>query len=224
VSPGLAELLRDAVRLVTHLDFFPAQLIADPRQAMLVGVVDEGSLGSMPPVGPDLSLVLVSRQESPIVPPPSNDVTMQGEFLSSVGWVAGIVERAERKRRRRTGMSLRLSYVPTSELLQDSTGPRERQTGAALVPRVQVSGRAGHRGEFRGFMRAASSLSYEKQEIQPQGAGTFLTSMGFTTLIFSRTGQFRDSGREVVMEPTRSEVQLRYSGSGAVVEPSPRLR
>jgi hypothetical protein len=224
VSSGLAELLRDAVRLVTHLEFFPAQLIADPHQATLVGVVDEGSLGSMPPVGPDLSLILVSRHESPIVPPPSNDVTMQGEFSQSVGWVAGIVERAERDRGRRTGMSLRLSYVPAGELLQDSAGPRERQTGAALVPRVQVSGRARHRAEFAAFMRAANSLSYVGQEIQPQGAGTFLASMGFTTVLFSRTGQVRDSGREVVMPPAPSEVMLRYSGSGAVVEPSPRLR
>jgi hypothetical protein len=224
VSPGLAELLRDAVRLVNHLDIFPAQLIADPSQATLVGVVDEGRLGSMPPVGPDLSLILVSRHESPIVPPPSNDVTMQGEFSSSVGWVAAIVERTEQGRRRRTGLSLRLSYVPTSELLQDPAGPRERQTGAALVPRVQVSGRAGHRAEFAAFMRAAKSLTYVGQEIQPQEAGTFVTTMGFTTLIFSRTGQVPDSGREVLVGPTPSEVVLRNSGSGAVIEPSPRLR
>ena len=224
MSLGLAQLLRDAVRLVIDLDFFPAQLIADSRQATLVGVVDEGRLGSMPPVGPALSLILVPRHESPIVPPPSNDVTMQGEFVSSVRWVAAIVERAEQDRSGRTGMRLRLSYVSTSEMLQGSMAPRERQTGSALVPRVQVSGRAWRRAEFADFMRAATSLSYEPQKIQPHGTGTFLTSIGHTTFIFSRTGRVRDSGREVVMRPTPSEVVVRRSGSEVVVEPSRRRR
>jgi hypothetical protein len=92
VSSGLAQLLRDAARLAIGLDFFPAQLIAGPRQATLVGVVDEGRLGSMPLIAPDLSLILVPRHESPIVPPPSNEITMQGEFVSSVRWVAAIAE------------------------------------------------------------------------------------------------------------------------------------
>jgi hypothetical protein len=224
VSPGLAQLLRDAASLVVALDFFPAQLDADPRQATLVGVVDEGHLGFMPPVRPALTLILVPRYESPIVPPPPNEVTMKSEFVASVRWVASIAERAEQGRRGGTGMRLRLSYVPTSETLRDSMVARERQTGSALVPRVQVSGQAWHRAEFRAFMRAATSLSDESQKIQPHGAGTFQTSSGYTTFIFSRTGQVRDPGREVVMGPAPSEVVLRHSGSGTVVEPSPRLR
>jgi hypothetical protein len=51
VFSGLAQLLRDAVRLAIDLAFFPAQLIAGPRQATLVGVVDEGRLGPVPLIG-----------------------------------------------------------------------------------------------------------------------------------------------------------------------------
>jgi hypothetical protein len=140
VSPGLTQLLRDAARLVVALDFFPAQLTAGPREATLVGVVDEGRLGSMPFVEPALTVILVPRHESPIVPPPPNEITMQGEFVSSVRWVADIAEQAEQGRGGRMEMSFRLSYVPVREMLQGATVSRERQTGVALVPRVQGPG------------------------------------------------------------------------------------
>jgi hypothetical protein len=219
VSSGLAQLLRDAARLVIDLDFFPAQLIAGSGQATLVGVVDEGRLGPVPLIGPDLSLILVPRYESPIIPPPSNEITMQGEFVSSVRWVGGIAERAGG---RGTGMSVRLSYVPAGEKVPSSGVPRERQTGSALVPRVQVSGRPWHRAEFAVFMRAARSLARMQQLPRPRGNGTSVTGSGYTTFVFSRTGRVRDPGREVVMRPTPSEVVLRRSASGVTVEPSRR--
>jgi hypothetical protein len=219
VSSGLAQLLRDAARLVIDLDFFPAQLVADPRQATLVGVVDEGRLGPVPLIGPDLSLILVPRYESPIIPPPSNEITMQGEFVSSVRWVAAI---AERSRGRGTGISMRLSYIPAGQTVPGSGVPRERQTGSALVPRVQVSGRAWHHAEFAVFMRAARSLARMQQLPLPRGNGTSLTRSGYTTFVFSRTGRIRDPGREVVMRPTPSEVVLRRSPSGITIEPSHR--
>lgn len=222
MSPGLAPLLRDAASLAVALDFFPAQLIADPRAATLVGIVDEGHLGLMPRVDPALRLILVPRHESPVVPPPPNHVSMQSDFVSAVRWVADIAERAGQDRGGITGMRLRLSYVSTGELAPDSWVPQERRTGLALAPRVLVSGPAWGRAELARLRRAASSLSYKEQKIQRHGAGAFLTSMGRITFVFSRTGQVQDSGQEVEMRPTPSEVVLRRSGSEVVVEPSGR--
>lgn len=224
MSSGLAQLLRDTARLARSLDFFPAQLTADPDQATLVGVVDEGRLGPWPPVDPALSLILVPRHESPLIPPPSNEITMKTEFVVSVRWVADIVEEAEHDRDGRIAMRVGLSYVPAREVLRDSMPPRERQTGSALVPRVLVSGRARHRAEFADFMRAATIRSYTDQKIEPHGPETFLTSIGYTSFVFSRTGRVPDAGREVVMRPTPSEVVVRHSPSGVTVEPSRRRR
>jgi hypothetical protein len=205
--------------VVINLDFFPAQLIADSRQATLVGVADEGRRGSTALIGPDLSLILVPRDESPIVPPWSNDVTMQHEFVSSMRWVASIVERAEQERSGSTELCVRLSYVSTGKLLKrqedpelPQSHPKERQTGFALAPRVQVSGEAWSRAEFANFRRAAKRLSYVSQKIKRHGTGAFKTSSGFTTFIFSRTERVRDSGREVVMPSAPSQVGRRSPG------------
>jgi hypothetical protein len=171
VSPGLAQLLRDAATLAVALDFFPAQLIADPGEATLVGIVDDGHLGLMRHVDPALSLILVPRDESPVVPPPPNVVSMQSDFVSAVRWVADIAERAGGSS---AEMRVRLSYVSTGEPAPDSWVPQDRQTGSALAPRVLVSGQAGGRAEFAGLKRAATSLSYKDQKIQRHGAGAFL--------------------------------------------------
>ena len=72
-------------------------------------------------------------------------------------------------------------------------------------------------------MRAAAELSYDGQEIQPDGDGRFVTSLGHTSFQFAATDQVADPGREVRVEAAPSEVALRYSG-GTVVVPSPRLR
>jgi hypothetical protein len=219
VSPSVTRLLRDAATLAIALDFFPAQLTADQGQAMLVGIVDEGQLGFMPHVDPALSLILVPRHESPIVPPPPNVVSMQSDFVAAVRWVADIAAQAGNPR---IDMRVRLSYVSSGERASDSWVPQDRLTGSVLAPRVLVSGRAWHRAEFAGLKRAAASLSYKDQKIQRHGAGAFLTSMGRVTFIFSRTGQVQDSGEEVEMRPTPSEVVVRRSGSEVVVEPSGR--
>jgi hypothetical protein len=186
-----------------------------------VGIVDDGHLGLMPHVDPALSLILVPRDESPVVPPPPNVVSMQSDFVSAVRWVADIAERAGGGS---AEMRVRLSYVSTGEPAPDSWVPQDRQTGSALAPRVLVSGQAGGRAEFAGLKRAATSLSYKDQKIQRHGAGAFLTKMGRVTFIFSRTGQVEDSGQEVEMRPTPSEVMVRRSGPEVVVKPSGRRR
>jgi hypothetical protein len=219
VSPSVTRLLRDAATLAIALDFFPAQLTADQGQAMLVGIVDEGQLGLMPHVDPALSLILVPRDESPVMPPPPNVVSMQGDFVSAVRWVADIAERAGDSG---TDMRVRLSYVSTGQQASDWWVPQDRQTGSAVVPRVLVSGRAWGRAEFAGLKRAARGLSFKDQKIQRHGAGAFQTKIGRITFIFSRTGQLQDSGQEVEMRPTPSEVSVRRSGSQVVVKPSGR--